>query len=285
MSGKLSATAREEKISHLPPVDRRWGYHVGCFADQMHMMYALLIYGCKVFFASPTCTPWGNNSRGWDKQKLRRERASEGLSLQFPTVLCLLQVIVGRSHIIEGPKGSDMYTESPVSPPQHDSIPCERVLLDQCAFGATKEEGFIKKSTELRSDQRLTEFNRTCSGGHDHVHLQGTSIKGSRTSQFAVCPHELRQVTAEEAVQPISTTQSESGGSASINTARTKNIQKMTQEQLVLAILSELNVLVQRQGRLEILDFIVTPCIQQHQLELQELDVDAGLHGCCGALA
>ena len=68
-SGKLSATARAENVSHLPPVDHRWGYHLGRFADQLKILYVFLVYGCEVLFASPTCTPWGNNSRGWDKRR------------------------------------------------------------------------------------------------------------------------------------------------------------------------------------------------------------------------
>ncbi len=275
-SGKLSATAREKDISHLPPVDHRWGYHVGRFSDQMQLLYALLVFGCEVLFASPNCTPWGNNSRGWEKKKLRRERASQGLSLQFLTVLCLLQVIMGRSYIVEGPKGSDMYTESPISLLQHESLPSEQTLLDQCAFGASMDEGLIRKGTELKSDQRLPELNRTCSGDHDHVHLRGTNKKGSRTAQSAVYPDGLCQVTVEEAVPRISTTRS--GGSISIITGA-KNTKKMTQEQLVMTILSELKVHAKRQGRREVWDQIVTPWIQQHQqLKLKELEVDAELH-------
>ena len=190
-SGKLSATARAQNVSHLPPVDHRWGYHLGRFADQVKLLYVFLVYGCEVLFASPTCTPWGNNSRGWDKQKLRRDRAWEGLSLQFLTMLCLLQVVMGRSYIIENPKDSDMYTESPISLLQHESLPWHRRLLDQCQFGASMDGGLLRKSTELHSDQSLPELDQKCAGDHEHAHLRGNNKNGSSTAQSAVYPDAL----------------------------------------------------------------------------------------------
>ena len=155
------------------------------------MLYALLVYGCEVLFASPTCTPWGNNSRGWPKAKLRQERAAEGLTLQFLTVLCFLQVLLGRTYTIENPKGSDIDKESMVQHLKAHGLPWNVNSLDQCGYGATIDDGPIKKSTSLMSDQVLPELTGRCTGDHVHVHLRGTSSKGSRTALSAVYPDAL----------------------------------------------------------------------------------------------
>ena len=73
-SGKLSAMARRDGVSHLPPVDWRWGIDVRQLGHQMHLLYAFLVFCCDVLFAAPTCTPWGANARQWtdDQRKKRR---------------------------------------------------------------------------------------------------------------------------------------------------------------------------------------------------------------------
>ena len=34
-SGRLSSTARDKGVSHLPPVDHRWGYHLEQIREQV----------------------------------------------------------------------------------------------------------------------------------------------------------------------------------------------------------------------------------------------------------
>jgi len=172
------------------------------------MLHGLLVYGCKLLFASPSCTPWGNNSRGWEKTKLQKERATETPTLQFLAVMCLLQVIIGGSYMIENPKNSDIYKDSPLALLEHESLPSEKTVLDQCAYGASMDGGLIRKSTEMRSDGPMTELNRSCSGEHEHVHLRGTNKRGSRTAQAAVYPDELCQTIVDKTVKRVSTTQS-----------------------------------------------------------------------------
>ena len=150
-SAKLSSFARERQISHLPPIDYRWGVHMGRSSDQLLLLYILLAYGCQTLFASPTCTPWGNNARGWDEAKLKRERDGEGLALQFLAVLCFLQIVMGRSYMIENPKGSDIYEKSALRHLQHECLPHVRTTFDQCSYGATMDGGFVLKSTDIES--------------------------------------------------------------------------------------------------------------------------------------
>ena len=61
-SATLSAMARTRQISHLPPIDHRWGWHIGNADIQEKLLYAQLIYGTDVLFAAPTCTPRGGHS-------------------------------------------------------------------------------------------------------------------------------------------------------------------------------------------------------------------------------
>ena len=90
-SGKLSALGRAREVPHLPPVDYRWGYDVRTLKHQLYILYAYLVYGCWVLFASPNCTPWGNNARQWSADSRRERRRAEGLSLQFMTMLCFFR--------------------------------------------------------------------------------------------------------------------------------------------------------------------------------------------------
>ena len=272
-SAKLSATARKEEVSHLPPVDHRWGFHVGRFADQLRLLYVFLVYGCEVLFASPTCTPWGSNSRSWDKGKLRRERAAEGLTLQFLTLLCFLQVVMRRSYLIENSKGSDMFRESPISHLKHETLQHSITSFDQCAFGAMVDGGFIKKGTDVLSSEPMPEVDLQCPGGHAHVPLQGSNKTGARTAQAAVYPEGLCHAFLA-AVRRISTKQS--GGRICINI---KDLEGMTMTQSVATILGDLRVHAQRQGRLEAWDLIVTPWLRMHsQIQVPEMDVNAVLH-------
>ena len=311
-SGKLSARARAQGLLHLPPVDHRWGFHVGRFADQLHLLWALLVYGCEVLFASPTCTPWGNNSRGWERTKLRKERAAEGLSLQFLTVLCFLQVVMGRSYMIENPRGSDLYEESAIQHLRGSDLPWHLTTLDQCSYGATLEGGLIRKSTDIGSNQAVPELSLRCGGDHDHVHLRGSGKDGARTALAAVYPDELCDAILN-ATRRISTTaiggriciKSKSQNhkiQPTIKSSQTQNTgthfekyvharQTISEEQMELigTMLGKLRVHAHQQGRQQSWEAIVSPWLRQHpQLQLHEVSADAELHwsvveSCCGS--
>ena len=66
-SGRLSSKAWHQSVSHLPPVDYRWGVNVGFCFHQVTHLWDLLVYPIDVLYASPTCTPWSTNSRQWDR--------------------------------------------------------------------------------------------------------------------------------------------------------------------------------------------------------------------------
>ena len=110
-SGKLSAMARRDGVSHLPPVDFRWGYDARRLQHQTKILFAFLVYGCEVLFASPNCTPWGANARQWSPAKRKEKRHAEGLTLRFLTMLCFLQVLMGISYMMEKPRGSEICSD------------------------------------------------------------------------------------------------------------------------------------------------------------------------------
>ena len=58
-AGGPSKEARGSRTDHLPPIDYRWGYHVGQVSDQRAVVYALILYGCSLLVAAPSCRPWG----------------------------------------------------------------------------------------------------------------------------------------------------------------------------------------------------------------------------------
>ena len=100
-SGKLSAWSRQEEVTHLPPVDFRWGFDMRTLKRQIPILYAFLVYGCNVLFASPNCTPWGANARQWPAAQRREKRVAESKTLQFLAVLCFLQVLLCRCYVVE----------------------------------------------------------------------------------------------------------------------------------------------------------------------------------------
>ena len=154
-------------------------------------------------FASPTCNPWGNNSRGWDKQKRRKERMRESSSLQFLAMLCFLQVLLGAGYLLENPKGSDIFTDSPLQPLQNNSLPYETNTLDQCAYGAALDEGPIRKSTDLASDRKWPVLEHRCDGLHKHIQLRGTNKKGALTGPKRSFAEETVQRRGENSRQDV----------------------------------------------------------------------------------
>ena len=195
-SGTLSDRARARKVSHLPPVDFRWGFHVGRLSDQVQLLYALLVFGTSWLFASPDCSPWGIQSRAWTPKKREAERGQQVLTLRFLAVACLVQVVLGRSYLIEQPRDSEMMIQSAMAELKGHSLPHHRTVLDQCQYGAVVDAMPIKKATEINSNVDVTEMSvglgRKCPREHVHNHLQGLAKDGlSKTAHAAVYPVEL----------------------------------------------------------------------------------------------
>ena len=120
--------------------------------------------------------------------------------MQFVTVLCFLQLLLGNTYVLEQPKGSDMLKESPVAALRDQNLTHFITTIDQCAFDAVIGESYIKKSTDLLSNcdvnatsQALFPEQRLqCDGSHTHLHLRGKNQQGqSLTTVAAVYPKKM----------------------------------------------------------------------------------------------
>ena len=188
-SATLSAHAQELKIDHLPPIDHRWGWHLGRLADQKSALFGLLAVGTTTLFASPTCTPWSGHSRGCPPLQRQQTRASQSSTLKFLVVACALQTVLGRHWMVENPAHSEIWQNSALY--ELGALRPGMHVLDQCAFGATLEGQFIKKRTEVLSSFAAPELLRRCGGDHDHLQLRGRSATGLRAAHAAVYPKEM----------------------------------------------------------------------------------------------
>ena len=176
-SAALSAAAKAMHMQHLPPIDYLFGWNLGRFSDQIRLLIGLLCLGVEMLFIAPHCFPWGNNSRALTPSARASARQEEQSTLTFIALACFLQDLLGRRYLLENPGGSDIFDseESPLKHLQKTGYHTQR--LDQCQYGANLEGHFIKKATELQSNQPLPPHNK-CDGSHVHLHLRGTGIGG-----------------------------------------------------------------------------------------------------------
>ena len=189
-SATLSSSARARSISHLPPVDFRYGINVGFWSHQVTLLWALLVYPIDVLFWSPTCTPWSTNARQWPAAERERQRQHESLTLQFLALCCFVQMLLGRSYVGEQPAGSDLFDSLPMSlvTGKDAHLPHHSFIFDQCMIGAKMDGEHIKKRTRLESDFEFQRSAPTCDGTHKHMILRGSNKHGPRTAQAAVYP-------------------------------------------------------------------------------------------------
>ena len=105
----LSSVARDMKVSHLPPIDHRYGWSLERAEDQLIVIATLLGVGAELLVISPNCHPWGNNSRALEEKERKLKRDRERHALTFIAVCCFVQHMLGRKYILENPKGSDIF--------------------------------------------------------------------------------------------------------------------------------------------------------------------------------
>ena len=189
-SGVLSKCAAQKGVSHLPPIDYRYGWSIGNLKHQICLVYILLFFGVKSLFGAPNCFPWGRDSRATPEAERKRKRSAESGNLKFFAMICFLQFVLGRSYYAENPKGSEIFVaeESPLSPLQ--TMDVFQWYIDQCMRGARLEGQAIMKSTEIQSCVKMKK-DITCDKSHSHLHLRGSGPGGSRTAQSAMYPDEL----------------------------------------------------------------------------------------------
>ena len=179
-SGRLSSRCQDQRVSHMPPVDHRWGWDLGRVRDQLIALWMLLCGGCKTLMTAPTCTPWSSNAKGWNIEEKQQQRALERGTLCFLAVMCFIQVILGRAYLIENPSHSDIFHESPLDNIYRFALPYHEHHLDQCMYGAWMDEKRVKKSTTLLGNTVFSGLEIRCSADHEHQHLRGGNSQGSR---------------------------------------------------------------------------------------------------------
>ena len=259
-SGRLSATARTNEVTHLPPLDYRWGINLGHWYHQLIVLWYLLLFPVDVLFASPTCTPWGSNARQWTTEERTRQRTQESLTLQFLAVVFLVQMLLGRAWMLEQPAGSDMFRASAMNVliGNEGLDKTYSHVFDQCMLGAQSEGTPVKKHTGLTSNRPFHSSPPQCDGSHQHCVLRGSDGGGSRTAQAAVYPQPMCDLLISE-MQAISDEIRSEGRAAEIHVQRLRDPQH--HGHTLQNILPELRLLAEHRGQefVDIFDAIVVP--------------------------
>ena len=142
-SSALSARARATRVSHLPPVDLRYGWYTQRRTDQTLILYGILVVGVFCVFAAPNCALWGNMTANMAQELLKARRDKEGPGLQFLALVCFVQFLMGRHFILENSGASKIFQDSPLRCLEPLGLHFAR--LDQCMYGAKQEEKHVKK--------------------------------------------------------------------------------------------------------------------------------------------
>ena len=171
-SASLSDHLREFKVTHLPPLDYRYGWNLSKRQHQMKALDALLTVGTKCLVASPNCAPWGNNSRSSPQDVRCAKREEEYSTLAFLAVACFFQFLLNRRYILENCAYSDIFTDSPLHFLR--LLPYFLALLDQCTCGGQLEGFFIRKRSHFQSSHVMHHIQSLCGGGHTHLNLRGS---------------------------------------------------------------------------------------------------------------
>ena len=278
-SGRLSATAREEGMTHQPPVDYRWGVNLGHWWHQVIICWQLFVYPVDVLWASPTCTPWGSNARQWPEEQRSKQRQQESLTLQFLTVLFFIQMVLGRVWMLEQPAGSDLFRASALQVlTGADAL--DQVfpwVFDQCMLGAQVGGQAVKKRTQISSNSKFHSDPPQCDGSHTHCVLRGCDYTGSRTAQAAVYPPEMCRKILQE-IRATSADICHGGRAAEVHLERLRDYGQ--QVHALQKILPEVRLLAQHRGEdwLRVFDAVVAPwAAQTLGGELDRLQYDAHL--------
>jgi len=137
----------------------------------MLILKSLIGIGVETLFVSPNCAPWGNHTRNLPKESLDAKRLLEEPALEFVTMCCFLQTLLGRKYIVENSAFSDIFTQSPL---RHlREIEYFLSSLDQCACGGRLEGEFIRKRSHFQGSHPLKHLDVQCPGGHSHLNLRG----------------------------------------------------------------------------------------------------------------
>jgi hypothetical protein len=198
-SAALSSSVSDHKVSHLPPIDYRYGWNLNKLEHQEILLDKLTSFGTQTLFASPNCAPWGNHIRGLPKEQLQEKRDYEKSTLTFLAFACFIQVLLNRKYIVENSGYSDIFSHSPLA--NLRDLVFHLALLDQCTCGGELEGEASKKRTHFQSNQLFHHLQMLCKGGHKHLNLRG---HGRAASSAQYPTEECRRIMLE-AITPVET--------------------------------------------------------------------------------
>ena len=181
-SSSLSSWLKQHEVSHFPPIDYRYGWNLAKKEHQRILLNCLLTQGVDCLFASPNCSPWGNNSRASSEEYREKKRSEETVTLTFLAIACFFQVLLERKYLVENSGYSDIFLKSPLRFLR--LLPYFLALLDQCTCGGTLEGEFIRKRSHFQGSHSLHHLQNLCKGGHKHLNLRGHG----RTAAAAMYP-------------------------------------------------------------------------------------------------
>ena len=259
-SATLSSYLREQQISHLPPIDYRYGWNLSKREHQVLLLDAQLTVGVQALFASPNCAPWGSNSRSMNSEYRIAKREEENPTLLFLAVACFFQVLLNRKYLIENSAYSDIFHSSPLR--WLRDLPYNLALLDQCAVGGCIDGQPIRKRTHFQSSHELHHLQIKCPGGHSHMHLRG----GGRAASSAQYTTEECHRIMLDATMPTGASE---GGSIPRITTLPDSFATQSFEDKV-AVLEDF---AHKRGYKKVWDNIVTPWLSQQPVNV----VKAGL--------
>ncbi len=255
-SGALSTRGRQRRIPHLPPVDLRYGWFTQRRADQIIILHALLHIGVNFVFAAPNCSLWGQCSHSVPRDLLEARRAKEAPGLVFLSLVCLVQVLLGRHFLIENSGASVIFEASPLKIIKKLFRHASR--LHQCMYGAILEDQPIKKHTVLVSDAPITGLNTTCDHSHRHLLLQGSGPGGGRPASAARYPTKL----CDAILDNMSATPQDGGRYSLYSSLSFSLPQPGTKEQQVIHSLQQLREVASKEGYEDLFTQVVDPWIQ-----------------------
>ena len=251
-------------MTHLPPIDMRYGWYTGRRPDQTLIVHGLLQVGVMCFFAAPNCVLWGNMVHGMPSDRLTERREREGPALRFLAMCCLLQFLMGRHFMIANSGASQISQASPLS--ALDQLGLHKSKLDQCMYGAELEGKHIEKNTTIVSDTPVAGLDRRCDRAHEHLVLRGGGPDGSRTASAARYPDPLCNaiLTAVKNINKNATPKDGGRRTPSFSFCEPDEFREMNKMEQIVLYLEPLRTVARDHGYEELFENLVDPWVNHH---------------------
>ena len=201
-SSRLALTASRPPFSMLvlPPLDLRYGWHLGHKPHQELVRQMIHFFKPSFVTGEPRCKYWSRSGVRRDKATTELRRREERPALDFNTEVMLHQVKTGRHGFMENPRTSAIWHESSANSlilSQHFAA----YFTDQCCFVHGVPDGErSRKQTTFASSFELWHSCKRCRCSRGHIQLQGKCEDGTtnRTAKAALFPLRLCQALCQD---------------------------------------------------------------------------------------